>query len=61
LIARLRADPRPNRRAHNAVTTSTMLRTNSEVPAGAWRVVRKTEFDVQSTVDPDPRHRFVRD
>ena len=32
-----------------------------EVPAGAWRVVRKTEFDVQSTVDPNPRARFVRD
>lgn len=31
-----------------------------EVPAGAWRVVRKTEFDVQSTVDHD-RVRYVRD
>jgi hypothetical protein len=32
-----------------------------EVAAGVWRVVRKTEFDVQSTVDPNPRTRFVRD
>lgn len=31
-----------------------------QVPAGAWRVVRKTEFDVQSTVDHD-RVRYVRD
>jgi hypothetical protein len=31
-----------------------------QVPAGAWRVVRKTEFDVQSTVDPNPV-RYVRD
>lgn len=30
------------------------------VPAGTWRVVRKTEFDVQSTVDPNPV-RYVRD
>ncbi len=26
-----------------------------QVPAGAWCVVRKTEFDVPSTVDPNPR------
>jgi hypothetical protein len=31
-----------------------------QVPAGAWRVVRKTEFDVQATVDHD-RVRYVRD
>lgn len=31
-----------------------------QVPAGAWRVVRKTEFDVQATVDPNPV-RYVRD
>jgi hypothetical protein len=31
-----------------------------EVPAGTWRVVRKTEFDVQSTVDPNAV-RYVRD
>lgn len=32
-----------------------------EVPAGAWRVVRKTEFDLRSTVDPHPRRRPVVD
>jgi hypothetical protein len=32
-----------------------------EVPAGAWRVVRKTEFDVASTVDHTPRVRPVSD
>jgi hypothetical protein len=32
-----------------------------QVPAGTWRVVRKTEFDVPSTVDPNPRVRPVRD
>jgi hypothetical protein len=32
-----------------------------EVPAGVWRVVRKTEFDVRSTVDPNPRRRPVID
>jgi hypothetical protein len=31
-----------------------------QVPAGAWRVVRKTEFDVTTTVDPNPV-RYVRD
>ena len=31
-----------------------------QVPPGAWRVVRKTEFDVRSTVDHD-RVRYVRD
>ncbi len=31
-----------------------------QVPAGAWRVVRKTEFNVQATVDHD-RVRYVRD
>lgn len=31
-----------------------------EVPAGAWRVVRKREFDVTRTVDPNPV-RYVRD
>jgi len=28
------------------------------VPAGAWKVIRKTEFDVRATVDP---RRFVAD
>ncbi|SKJ67225.1 Uncharacterised protein [Mycobacteroides abscessus subsp. massiliense] len=28
------------------------------VPAGVWKVVRKTEFDIRSTVAP---HRFVAD
>jgi hypothetical protein len=32
-----------------------------EVPAGVWRVLRKTEFDVGSTVDPNPRMRHVVD
>lgn len=32
-----------------------------EVPAGTWRVVRKTEFDVRSSVDPNPRRRPVVD
>lgn len=32
-----------------------------EVPAGVWRVLRKTEFDVGSTVDPHPRVRYVQD
>jgi hypothetical protein len=32
-----------------------------EVAAGVWRVVRKPHFDVQPTVEPDPRARFVRD
>jgi hypothetical protein len=31
------------------------------VPAGAWRVVRKTEFDLRSAIDPNPRHRLVVD
>lgn len=28
------------------------------VPAGAWKIIRKTEFDVRSTVAP---HRFIAD
>ena len=32
-----------------------------EVPAGTWRVVRKTEYDVRSSVDPNPRRRPVVD
>lgn len=32
-----------------------------EVPAGTWRVVRKTEFDVRATVDANPHRRPVVD
>lgn len=31
-----------------------------EVPAGAWRVVRRTGFDVSPTVDTHTRVRYVR-
>ena len=32
-----------------------------EVPAGVWRVLRKTEFDIGATVDRNPRTRYVQD
>ncbi|OFJ55170.1 hypothetical protein [Mycolicibacterium grossiae] len=32
-----------------------------DVPAGIWRVLRKTEYDVGSSVDPRPRMRYVQD